>query len=134
MKKIFISMLVAISLFATASAQTPSTSADVSADKKAMTKADKEAAKVKKEADLTEAFAKAGATADEQKKARAVLDASNDQTKPIKADATLSEDEKKEKLDAIYKERNEQLKTILGNEKYKAFKAAQKAQKEAAGQ
>ncbi len=132
MKKIFVSLLVSISLFATTQAQTATANADGTSAGKTLSKEEKEAAKTKKEADLVDAFTKAGLSADEQKKVRAVLDESNEKTKPIKADASLSDDAKKEKLDAIYKERNEQLKTVMGNEKYKAFKAAQKAQKEAA--
>ncbi len=96
-----------------------------------ITKAEREAAKVKKEADLVEAFTKAGLSADEQLKARAAMEASNEQSKPIKADASLADDVKKEKLDAINKQRNDNLKTIMGADKYKIFKAVQKAQKEA---
>jgi hypothetical protein len=99
---------------------------------KTMTKEEKIAAKAKKEADLVEAFTKADLSTDEQLKCRAVLEASNEQTKPIKADASLSDDAKKAKLDAIYKERNESLKAIMGDAKFKIFKAMQKAQKEAA--
>jgi len=132
MKKIFVSLLVAVSVFGTAHAQTATATTDVAADKKTMSKAEKEAAKAKKEADLMEAFTKAGLTAAEQTKVRALLDESNEKTKPIKADASLSEDAKKEQLDVIYKDRNEQLKGIMGNDKYKIFKATQKAQKEAA--
>ena len=133
MKKIFLSFLVFAALSATAQEQiTTAEVTGVAPVAKSATKADKDAAKVKKEADLMEAFTKAKLSADEQKKARAVLDDSNEKTKPIKADASLSEDDKKEKLDAIYAERNEQLKTVMGNDKYKAFKATQKAQKEAA--
>jgi hypothetical protein len=99
---------------------------------KTMTKEEKIAAKAKKEADLVEAFTKAELSADEQLKCRAVLEASNEQTKPIKADASLSEDAKKAKLDAVYKERNDNLKAIMGDAKFKIFKATQKAQKEAA--
>jgi hypothetical protein len=99
---------------------------------KTMTKEEKSAAKAKKEADLVEAFTKADLSTDEQLKCRAVLEASNEQTKPIKADASLSDDAKKAKLDAVYKERNESLKAIMGDAKFKIFKAMQKAQKEAA--
>ena len=133
MKKIFICLLVSISVFANAQAQSATATTDANtAAKKTMTKADKEAAKAKKEADLVEAFTKAGLTSAEQDKARAVLAEFNDKTKPVKDDAGLSEDERKAKLDDIYKERNEQLKIVMGDAKYKLFKAAQKAQKEAA--
>jgi len=131
MKKILVSMLVTTSLFATAQAQTTSAASTAATEKKQMTKEEKQAAKAKKEADLAEAFAKAGVPADQQEKAKDMLNASNEKAKEIKASAS-SDEEKKVKLDAVYKERNEQLKTILGDEKYKIFKDTQKAQKEAA--
>lgn len=127
MKTFLLAILLSAAVFTTAHAQNATAPAA-----KTMTKADKEAAKAKKEADLTEAFTKAELTAEEQKKCREVLDASNEQTKPVKADASLSDEAKKEKLDAIYKERNDNLKAIMGSAKYKVFKATQKAQKEAA--
>lgn len=127
MKTFLLATLLSACVFTTVHAQNATAT-----DAKTMTKAEKDAAKAKKEADLVEAFTKAGLTADEQSKSRAVLDASNDQTKPIKADESLSDDDRKEKLDAIYKERNDKLKVIMGNDKYKLFKATQKAQKEAA--
>ena len=135
MKYFLTAAIIATTVFNTANAQTTAANADNSAmpAAKTMTKEEKAAAKVKKEADLMEAFTKAGLTADEQEKYRAAMDAGNEKTKPIKADATLSDADKKEKVDAIYKERNENLKTILGEAKYKVLKAVQKAQREAAG-
>jgi hypothetical protein len=128
--KIFLlATLLTVTLSNITNAQTAPVSTEPAA--KTMTKAEKEAAKAKKEADLVEAFSKAGLTADEQIKCRAVLDASNEQTKPIKADAALSSEEKKAKLDVIYKERNNSLKVIMGDAKFKIFKATQKVQKEA---
>jgi hypothetical protein len=130
LKTFLLATLFATVVFTTALAQTEIVTATATATK-TMTKAEKEAAKAKKEADLVEAFTKAELSADEQLKCRAVLDASNEQTKPIKADASLSDDAKKAKLDVVYKERNENLKAIMGDAKFKIFKATQKAQKEA---
>jgi len=127
MKIFLLATLLTAAVFNTADAQT----ADAPAAK-TMTKAEKDAAKAKKEADLVEAFSKAGLSADLQLKCRAVLDESNEKTKPVKADASLSDDAKKEKLDALYKERNDNLKSLMGDANYKVFKATQKAQKEAA--
>ena len=128
MKKILIVAFLTAGFFNAAEAQTALTP-----EMKTMTKAEKDAAKAKKEADLVEAFAKAGLSEDEQAKYRVEVDASNQKTKPIKADASLSDEDKKAKLDAIGKERNYNLKVILGEAKYKALKAVQKAQKEAGG-
>jgi hypothetical protein len=129
MKKLLLATFIATALFNTANAQTERTPAPATSS---MTKAEKEAAKAKKEANLAEAFTKAGLTAEEQEKCRVVLTESNEKTKPIKADASLTEDAKKEKLETIYKQRNDDLKAIMGEDRYKIFKETQKAQKQAA--
>jgi len=129
MKKLLLATLIATAVAGTTQAQNdnPPTFSKASASK-----TDKDAAKAKKEADLVDAFTKAELSADQQAQCRAILTASNDQTKPVKADAALTEEAKKEKLEAIYKERNDKLKAVMGDAKYKVFKATQKAQKEAA--
>ena len=132
MKKIFVSMLVATTFFATAQAQTErAVSNTPTTDVKVMTQEEKDAAKAKKEANLAEAFAKAGVAADVQEKAKAMLAAHNEKAKAVKT-STATDDVKKTQLEAIYKEKDEQLKSILGEDKYSIFKATQKAQKEAA--
>ncbi len=127
-------MLAGTFILSAAHAQTtPADPGAISKEEKAAAKAEKQAAKDKKEADLVDAFKKGGLSSSEQVKARTILDAANEKTKPIKADDMMNDAEKKEKLDAIYHDRNEELKALLGKDKYKAFKDAQKAQKEAAG-
>lgn len=126
-------MLLTTAVMCNVTAQTKTTN-DTHLETNTMTKSEKQAAKEKKEADLIAAFKTAGLTNDEQMKVRGLLEASNEKTKPIKADATLSAEDKKDKLDAIMKDRNEEMKSFLGKEKYKALKDAQKAQKEAAMQ
>lgn len=136
MKKILFAAIFTATIFTTAKAQNTAATAEaatIAKTEKEASKAEKLAAKEKKEAELVEAFKKAGLTAEEQKKCRAILDASNEKTKPVKADESLDDDAKKEKLDAIYKDRNDNLKATMGEAKYKIFKATQKAQKEAAG-
>lgn len=128
MKKLLFATLFIAAIVTTAQAQNTKP-----LETRPMTKSEKEAAKEKKEADLMEAFTKAGLTIDEQKKYRTLYDESNEKAKVIKAEASLDDAGKKEKLDAIYKERNEALKSTIGDAKYKLLKAAQKAQKEAAG-
>ena len=66
-----------------------------------------------------------------QEKAKAMLAAHNEKAKAVKT-STATDDVKKTQLEAIYKEKDEQLKSILGEDKYSIFKATQKAQKEAA--
>ncbi len=126
MKKLLLSLVIAGGMFTVAQAQADATA------KPQMTKAEKDAAKLKKETDLKEAFLKAGATAEQEAKTREILDKAYAEAKEIRKDTTLSEEDKKKKLDAVYDSRNEAMKEVLGNDIYKAFKAAQKAQKEAA--
>lgn len=127
-KKFLLAVVFTAAVFTAANAQVMATT-----ETKTMTKEEKAAAKAKKEAELNEAFTKAGLTDEEQLKSRAALDESNEKSKVVKADAALTADDKKAKLDAVNKERNDNMKTIMGDAKYKIFKATQKAQKEAAG-
>ena len=99
---------------------------------KTASKEDKAAAKAKKESDLLEAFKTAGVTDEEQQKVRAIMDESSAFGKALKADATLSEEEKTAKSKEYGKAKDARLKDLLGADKYKTFKDVQKAQKEAA--
>lgn len=99
---------------------------------KSMSKEDKAAAKAKKESDLLDAFKTAGVTDEEQQKVRAIMEESSAFGKALKADASLSEEEKTAKSKEYGKAKDARLKELLGAEKYKAFKDVQKAQKEAA--
>jgi hypothetical protein len=99
---------------------------------KTLSKEEKAAAKAKKEADLMEAFKTAGLTDDEQQKYRAIMEESSAFGKALKADATLSDEEKAAKSKEYGKAKDARLKELLGLEKYRAFKEVQKAQKEAA--
>ena len=99
---------------------------------KTASKEDKAAAKAKKESDLLEAFKTAGITDEEQQKVRAIMDESSAFGKALKADASLSEEEKTAKSKEYGKAKDARLKELLGAEKYKTFKDVQKAQKEAA--
>ena len=99
---------------------------------KSMSKEDKAAAKAKKESDLLDAFKTAGVTDEEQQKVRAIMEESSAFGKALKADASLSEEEKTAKSKEYGKAKDARLKELLGAEKYKTFKDVQKAQKEAA--
>jgi hypothetical protein len=99
---------------------------------KTLSKEEKAAAKAKKEADLMEAFKTAGLTEDEQQIYRTIMEESSAFGKALKADTTLSEEEKAVKSKEYGKAKAARLKEILGTEKYKALKEVQNAQKEAA--
>jgi hypothetical protein len=98
---------------------------------KTLSKEDKAAAKAKKEAELQEAFDKAGLSADEQQKTRTIFDEASALNKSVKADSSLTDDQKMEKSKDNVKARDAKLKVLLGDSKYKTFKDIQKAQKEA---
>jgi hypothetical protein len=131
MKKLFVTMFV-LGVITTSTQAQDLKATPTQPQKKEYSKVEKEAMKAKKESDLVEAFKKADLNDEQQKNVRETLDASNEKSKAIKSDSKLSEDEKKAKLDEVYKERNEKLKEIMGEMKHKAYKQAQKAQKEAA--
>ncbi len=126
MKKIFVATLSFVLWFGTAQAQTATTQPS----EPAMTKEQKQEAKDKKERDLKDAFAAAGYTKEEEAKTRELLTAYSEKAKSVKSQADISDEEKKQQLDAVYKARNEAMKTVVSKEKYKLFKDTQKAQKE----
>jgi len=99
---------------------------------KTASKDDKAAAKAKKESDLLDAFKTAGVTDTDQQKVRVIMDENAAFVKTLKADTSLSDEDRKAKNKEYYNVSNGKLKEIIGEEKYKAFKDAQKAQKEAA--
>ena len=99
---------------------------------KTISKEERAAAKVKKENELMEAFKTAGLTDDEQQKYRSIMEESSAFGKALKADATLSDEEKAAKSKEYSKAKEGRIKELLGVEKYKALKEIQKSQKEAA--
>jgi hypothetical protein len=129
MKHLFATLFALCLSFTAATAQEKV--ADKAPQEKTMSKEEKAAAKAKREADLQEAFNKAGLTADEQQKTKTILEESAALNKTVKADASLSDDQKIEKAKENTKARDAKLKAILGD-KYKTLKDIQKAQKEAA--
>ncbi|NDP27340.1 MAG: hypothetical protein GZ087_07945 [Flavobacterium sp.] len=129
MKHLFATLFAVCLCFTAATAQEKV--ADKASQEKMMSKEDKAAAKAKKEADLKEAFDKAGLTAVEQQKTKTILEETAAMNKTVKADATLTDDQKMEKAKENTKVRDSKLKELLGD-KYKPLKDIQKAQKEAA--
>jgi len=99
---------------------------------KTLSKEDKAAEKAKKESDLLEAFKTAGLTDQEQQKVRVIIEEKSVFGKALKADNSLSEEDRKAKNKEYNNVSNDKLKELLGAEKYKAFKNIQKEQKEAA--
>jgi len=97
-----------------------------------MSKEEKEAAKLKKEADLKAAFKTAKFTSYDEELARTSYANRSANTKKLKADASLSVEDVKAKSKEFSIAEDAVLKEKLGAPKHKAFKDAQKAQREAA--
>ncbi|MES2431858.1 MAG: hypothetical protein V4556_13070 [Bacteroidota bacterium] len=96
-----------------------------------LTKEEKAAQKIKKEADLVSALTETGLTADQQNLVRLTLKEAEDKSKEIKTDDALTEDEKAAKKEEVNSAKNDKLKQIMGAEKFKTWSAIRKKQKEA---
>lgn len=91
-----------------------------------MTKEEKQAAREKKEADLIAAFNEAGLTIEEQQFYRKCAAERSENLKQLKADNSLTAEERKAKVKEIIIASNDKLKNQIGDIKFKALKSAQK--------
>lgn len=103
----------------------------VVAQEQTMSKEEKEAAKVKKEADLKAAFTAANFTAADEVLVKTSYANRSANSKKLKADTSLSDDDRKAKAKEFSASEEAILKEKLGETKYKAFKDVQKAQRDA---
>lgn len=124
MKKLFITACMAIAFTASVKAQ--------EAAKPQLSKVEKAKQKQKAEDDLNAAFKEAGVTDDEVKQAKAIMEEARAKRSVIKKSTTLTEEEKTSKSKESNNEEKEKLTKLLGADKYKALKEAQKKQKAAA--
>ena len=111
-------------LFAAANMQAQETA------KVEMSKEKKTAFKKMKEEHLIASFTEIGLKEDLVKQAREVIQAAMQKSNELKADNTLTDEEKKTKKVAINDEKNAKLKEIMGD-KYKAWTDVRKKQKAA---
>ena len=132
MKKLFVSMLAMADITTATNAQETKIEKSKPAQEKKVSKEEKDAMKAKKEADLVEAFKSADFTAEQQTKAREIMDEAAKKGKELKANTTLTEEERKAKNKEISDAKNAKLKELVGEAKFKAFQRVQKMQKEAA--
>ena len=93
-----------------------------------MSKEKKAALKKMKEEHLTASFREAGISAAQEKLIRAAMEAANEKSNALKADKTLSEEERNTRKKAINEEKNNLLKEILGDQ-YKSWNEIRKKQK-----
>ena len=132
MKHLFTTvMAVCLSLTA---AQAQESATEKAPQEKMTIKEDKRTAREKKEAELIAAFNEAGLTVEEQQFYKKCAAERSENIKQLKADNSLSDEEKKAKEKEIITASNDKFKSGLGDVKFKAFKNAQKLQKEAAAQ
>jgi hypothetical protein len=102
------------------------------AQEKKLSKEEKEAIKAKKEANLQEAFNKAGLTVGEQEMVRTSYANRSSYKKLLKIDTSLSEDKMATEYKAYSKSEEDKLKDAFGKDKYKIFRETQNEQKELA--
>lgn len=104
----------------------------VKADKAQPTKEEKQKMKEKQEADMAAAFKEIGLSDEQIEKVKAVSAEASKKNGEVRKNETLSDDQKLEQIKANNDEKNQKIKEIMGEEKYKAFNAIRKKQKEAA--
>ena len=122
MKKIIATLLVCSVIGFTANAQEQKT--DASMPK--MTKEQHEAMKHQRDAELNEAMTAAGLTDAQKVDTKEALEVANKAKNELRKDATLTDEQKKEKKKVIDEEQKIKLIKIMGDDKFKKFKEAQK--------
>lgn len=130
MKKTLLTIIFALCLSLMAVAQEKV--ADKDSPEKTASKEDKEAAKAKKEANLMEVFKIVGITPEEQVKMREFIAESGDYGKQLRADPDFTDEEKILKAKVYAKIKNARMKELLGDARYKAYREAVNAQRNAA--
>lgn len=99
---------------------------------KITTKEEKQRMKEKQEADLAVAFKEIGLSEEQVQQVKAVMEATNKKNKELRMDATLSDEDRKAKIQLNNEEKNAKIKSIMGDEKYKQFNEIKRKQKAAA--
>jgi Spy/CpxP family protein refolding chaperone len=98
---------------------------------KAPTKEERQKMKEKQEADMAAAFKEIGLTDEQVNQVKAAMDEASEKNKTIKADNTLTDDQKKEKMKEVTDAKNAKIKAVMGEEKYRQYNAIRKKQKDA---
>lgn len=124
MKHLFTTLFALCLSLTAANAQENAT--EKAPQEKIMTKEEKQAAREKKEADLIAAFNEAGLTIEEQQFYRKCAAERSENLKQLKADNSLTAEERKAKVKEIIIASNDKLKNQIGDIKFKALKSAQK--------
>lgn len=130
MKKLFVTVFALGAIATVTNAQTTKMAQSPKMEKAMASKGTKES----RDAKYADAFKAANLSADEQSKAKAILDESHTSMKAVKANAAMSAAEKATKMKELSKDKNTKMKAALGA-KYKAYKMAMRVEnKEARGE
>ncbi len=131
MKKLFVTLFAFTTLSISTNAQDAPAASPQPPARKMMSAEEREAMKVKQEAELVEAFKRADLTDEQQIKARAVLDEARAKGRETNMNQELSMEDKQAKNKEINIKRDAQLMEIMGEPKFKAYQQIRKAQREA---
>lgn len=119
-------LLLACSIFLFAAATTTAQEKEVA--KIELSKEKKGQLKKMKEEHLLASFSEIGLKDEQAKQAREIIQAAMQKSNELKADNTLTEEDKRAKKEVINDEKNEKLKVLL-EDKYKPWQAIRKRQK-----
>lgn len=124
MKKISITILMAVLMSTVSFAQTADTTV-----KKELTKEEKAALKAKSEAEVMQAYKDAGLTEAQIAACKEVVAAANQKGKELQKQTSLTDAEKAAAKKVISDEKNAKMKEIMGEEGYRKYNATRKSQK-----
>ncbi len=127
MKKILCTVASVFIIAVSVNAQT----ADVAKTNKATEKQAKQQLKQKQNEELDKALKDAGIAEDKAAQFKETTKLYGTKSTEIRKDASLTEDQRKEKLKALTQEKNAKLSEIVGSDKYKEFNKIRKQQKQA---
>jgi hypothetical protein len=125
MKKVFITLFM-IGSFALVGNAQQMVSAEAGTDKPQLSKEEKQKQKEKKDADQIALYKAAGLNDEEIKKVMEINAEAGKKSAEVRKDASLTEDQKKEKLEAIKADKNAQTKEIMGKERGKKYNELKK--------
>ncbi len=129
MKKILCTVASVFVIAVSTNAQT----SDVAKTTQATEKQAKQQLKQKQNQDVEKALKDAGIADDKVAQFKETTKLYGTKSTEVRKDASLTDDQRKEKLKAITQEKNAKLSEIVGADKYKEFNKIRKQQKEAEG-
>jgi hypothetical protein len=125
MKKVFITLFM-IGSFALVGNAQQMVSAEAATDKPQLSKEEKQKQKEKKNADQIALYKAAGLNDEEVKKVMEINAEAGKKSAEVRKDPSLTEDQKKEKLEAITADKNAKTKEIMGKERGKKYNELKK--------